>query len=235
MTTTTTPLRPDAMESIVSAHEARRLHLMHEVGELADATPSMIVAYRPTGDAVGVVVATDGGVVPGAALGAAKGAGTPLGTGTAAQVILVEDRRELTVDDLADIRIDRFGNVLGAVRPPARRVVEPPPDDGPVDEHWQPLDPFVAERIVSLHRERVPRWIAEPLGSMKPETLMRAPVVPWGYSPTSGVAMGSPINPDVAEHADRLVLLPDNFLPTAGWLTSHVRVHATGRATMEDR
>ena len=86
MTTTTTPLRPDAMESIVSAHEARRLYLMHEVGELADAMPSMIVAYRPTGDAVGVVVATDGGVVPGAALGAAKGAGTPLGTGTAAQV-----------------------------------------------------------------------------------------------------------------------------------------------------
>jgi hypothetical protein len=234
-TTTTTPLRPDAVESIVAAHEARRRHLMHDVGELVDAMPSMTVAYRPTGAAVGVVVATDGGVVPGAALAAAKGAGTPLGAGTTRQVILVEDRRELRADDLADIRVDTFGKIIGDVRPPARRAPAGSPsgdDHRPVDPAWKPLDDFVASKIISLHRDRVPRWIADPLGSLKPEIVTRMPVIPWGYAATNGDAVGSPIDPDVAEHADRLVVLNDNFLPTAAWLISHVQVHTTGRVTM---
>jgi hypothetical protein len=234
MTTTTTPLRTNAIEAIVSAHEARRRRLMNDLGELVDVMPAMTVAYSPTGTAVGPVVPTDGGVVPGSAIEAARGAGTPLGTGGTSQVILVEDRRELTADDLADIRVDTVGNVLGAVRPPARRVIEHSADDGPVDERWVQLDPLVAERIVSLHRERVPRWIADPLGSLKPEIVTRMPVIPWGYAASNGVAMGSPVNPDVAEHADRMVVLNDDFLPTATWLMRHARVHATGRVTLEE-
>ena len=88
----------------------------------------------------------------------------------------------------------------------------------------------VIATILSVHRSKVPAAVSMPLNGLTAQWPL--PSIAFGYSPATGEYVGCTNTFEVSQHADSLVVLSDNWVPSEADL-ARVMVNADGRVEWE--